>query len=87
MKELYKTLKDHKNSFMKDLVHGSYVALLEEERSRFQLTESSSDVCAENVVRVVLVNKSFQESLKVRKWPNQLMNDYASLCQCMLFDA
>lgn len=81
MKELYKTLKDHKNSFMQNLVHGSYSALFEEEMSNLCLdldTADGSSMCVENVVRIVLAHKTFQDSLKVSKIKVgfRIMNEY-----------
>lgn len=35
MKELYKTLKDHKNGFMQDLVQSSYQTIYQDEVQRF----------------------------------------------------
>ena len=34
MRELYKTLKDHKNSFMQDLVQSSYQTIYQDEVQR-----------------------------------------------------
>ena len=66
--ELYKVLKDHKNSFMEELVQSFYrqsfakelrSAVGEEIPSSQELDECGS----ENVVRVTLVNSRFQSSL------------------------
>ena len=68
IKELYKTLKDHKNPFMQELVTTSYQCSFHEEyRSLRGLSPLSSqeleDCGRENVVRVTLINPSFQQSL------------------------
>ena len=68
MKELYKVLKDHKNSFMEELVQSSYrQSFVRELRSVVGEEIPSSqelDECgSENVVRVTLVNSRFQSSL------------------------
>ena len=69
MKELYKVLKDHKNSFMEELAQSSYrqsfakelrSVVGEEIPSSHELDECGS----ENVVRVTLVNSCFQSSLE-----------------------
>jgi len=66
MKELYKTLKDHKNGFMQDLVQSSYQTIYQDEVQRFmnETDEIDLEECGgESVVRVIVVNQSFQPSL------------------------
>ena len=68
IKELYKTLKDHKNPFIQELVTTFYqCSFHEENRSLRGLSPLSSqeqeDCGGENVVRVTLINPSFQQSL------------------------
>ena len=68
IKELYKTLKDHKNPFMQELVATSYQHSFHEEyqslRGMFPLSSQELENCGrENVVRVTLINPTFQHSL------------------------
>ena len=66
MKELYKTLKDHKNGFMQNLVQSSYQTIYQDEVQRFmnETDEIDLEECGgESVVRVIVVNQSFQPSL------------------------
>lgn len=62
----YKTLKDHKNGFMQDLIRTSYQSSYRNEVHQFieEPDEIDLDECGvELVVRVVLVKQSFQPSL------------------------
>ena len=66
--ELYKTLKDHKNPFMQELVTASYQYSFCEGyqslRGMFPLSSQElEDRGRENVVRVTLINPSFQQAL------------------------
>lgn len=68
IKELYKVLKDHRNPFMQELVLASYQQNYLEEFSQLAglspLSSQQLDDCGtENVVRVTLINPSFQPSL------------------------
>ena len=66
MKELYKTLKDHKNSFMQNLIRTSYQTSYRSEAEHFIEDPDTLDLHASatvSVVRVVLVNQSFQSTL------------------------
>ena len=59
IKELYKVLKDHKNSFMQDLVRNSYEKNYSRElRGAFgqdtSVSQYAEDCGSENVVRVAL---------------------------------
>ncbi|XP_074625640.1 uncharacterized protein LOC141883884, partial [Acropora palmata] len=68
MKELFKVLKDHNNTFMAELVESSYRHCFEHEFEKFLGEAQSQDLeeCgAENVVRVCLVDHSFQSSLSL----------------------
>ena len=68
MKELFKVLKDHNNTFMAELVESSYRHCFEHEFETFLGEAQSQDLeeCgAENVVRVCLVDHSFQSSLSL----------------------
>ena len=68
MKELYKVLKDHKNSFMEELVQSSYrQSFVKELRSvvgeKIPSSQELDECGSENVVRVTLANSLFQYSL------------------------
>ena len=66
MKELYKTLKDHKNSFMQNLTRTSYQTSYRSKAEHFIEEPDILDLheCGtESVVRVVLVNQSFLSAL------------------------
>ena len=68
IKELYKVLKDHRNPFMQDLVTASFQYNYEDVFSHLvgmsQLCSQQLDECGtENVVRITLINTSFQQSL------------------------
>ena len=68
IKELYKTLKDHKNPFMQELVTTSYQHSFHEEYQSLggmsPLSSQELENCGrENIVRVTLINPSFQQSL------------------------
>ena len=66
MKELFKVLKDHKNPFMEELVNSSYQYCFRDEFEGFMGETDSVDLddCGtEKVVRVCLVDPSFQGSL------------------------
>ena len=68
MKELFKVLKDHNNTFMAELVESSYGHCFEDEFEKFLGEAQSQDIeeCgAENVVRICLVDHSFQSSLSL----------------------
>ena len=68
MKELFKVLKDHNNAFMAELVESSYRHCFEDEFEKFMGEAQSQDIeeCgAENVVRICLVDHSFQSSLSL----------------------
>ena len=68
MKELFKVLKDHNNAFMAELVESSYRHCFEDEFEKFMGEAQSKDIeeCgAENVVRIWLVDHSFQSSLSL----------------------
>ena len=68
MKELFKLLKDHNNTIMAELVESSYRHCFEHEFEKFLGEAQSRDLeeCgAENVVRVCLVDHSFQSSLSL----------------------
>ena len=67
MKELYMLLKDHNNSFMQELVSSSFQSTLMKEAAEI-MDESASQLeveeyGTESVVRINLVNKSFQTDL------------------------
>ena len=67
-KELYNLLKDHRNPYMQELVKGSYQHNYRDEFSSLlgmSLMDSQevADCGTENVVRVTLLNSSFQPSL------------------------
>ena len=67
IKELYKTLKDHKNPFMQELGTASYQYSFREEyqslRGMSPLSSQELEDCGrENVVRVTLINPSFQQA-------------------------
>lgn len=68
IKELYNLLKDHRNPYMQDLVTTSYQHSYQEEASSllggFEVFTQELDECGtENVVRVMLINQGFQQSL------------------------
>ena len=68
IKELYNLLKDHRNPFMQELVTDSYQSHYREEFSSVLgmspiHSQEVNDCGTENVVRVTLVNPSFQPSL------------------------
>ncbi|KAL9960800.1 hypothetical protein ACROYT_G034302 [Oculina patagonica] len=68
IKELYKVLKDHRNPFMQELVLASYQRSYVDEFSHLPAmsplsSQQLEDCGTENVVRVTLVNPSFQPSL------------------------
>ncbi|XP_068727314.1 uncharacterized protein [Montipora capricornis] len=69
MKELYKVFKGHRNEFLQDLVRASYQHCYDQAtRTLFGAVDhlDSQEVreCGtENVVRVTLVNRNFEESL------------------------
>ena len=68
MKELYKVLKDHKNNFMQELVSGSFRESLLQEASQLipdsdTLDDLDDEQVTESVVRVHVVNPSFQVPL------------------------
>lgn len=71
IKELYNLLKDHKNPYMQDLVTASYQHSYREEMSNAlgipgiaeMVSQELENRGAENVVRVTLINPSFQPSL------------------------
>ena len=68
MKELFKVLKDHNNAFMAELVESSYRHCFEDEFEKFLGEAQSQDIeeCgAEKVVRICLVDHSFQSSLSL----------------------
>ena len=68
MKELFKVLKDNNNAFMAELVESSYRHCFEDEFEKFLGEAQSQDIeeCgAENVVRICLVDHSFQSSLSL----------------------
>ncbi|KAJ7315079.1 hypothetical protein OS493_038971 [Desmophyllum pertusum] len=68
MRELFKVLKDHKNTFMEELVNSSYQYCFLEEFESFTGEPDSVDLdeCGtENVVRVCLVDPSFNSSLSL----------------------
>ena len=68
MKELFKVLKDHNNTFMAELVQSSYRHCFEDEFEKFLGEVNSQDIeeCgAENVVRICLFDHSFQSSLSL----------------------
>ena len=68
MKELFKVLKDHNNAFMAELVESSYRHCFEDEFEKFMGEAQSQDIeeCgAENVVRICLVDHSFQSGLSL----------------------
>ena len=65
MKELF---KDHNNAFMAELVKSSYRHCYEDEFEKFMGEAQSQDIeeCgAENIVRICLVDHSFQSSLSL----------------------
>ena len=69
IKELYNRLKDHRNPFMQELVTDSYQSHYRQEFSSVLRmspihSQEVNDCGTENVVRVTLVNPSFQPSLK-----------------------
>ena len=68
IKELYNLLKDQKNPYMQDLVTASYQHSYREEMSNAlgiaEMDSQELENCGtENVVRVTLINPSFQPSL------------------------
>ena len=66
MKELFKCLKDHKNPFMEELVNSSYQYCFQDEFESFigEIDPVDLEDCGtEKVVRVCLVDPSFQGSL------------------------
>ena len=66
IRELYNLLKDHKNPYMQDLVTASYEHNYREELSSLLATSQPQELegCGtENVVRVTIVNPSFQQPL------------------------
>ena len=68
IKELYKTLKDHKNPFMQELLTASYQYSFREEYESLKgmspLSSQELEDCGrENVVRVTLIDPSFQQAL------------------------
>ena len=68
IKELYKTLKDHKNPFMQELVTALYQYSFREEyqslRGMSPLSSQELEDCGrENIVRITLINPSFQQAL------------------------
>ncbi|KAL9973576.1 hypothetical protein ACROYT_G020049 [Oculina patagonica] len=68
MKELFKVLKDHNNTFMVELVNSSYKYCFRDEFESVLGEADSIDVdeCGtENVVRICLVDPSFHSSLSV----------------------
>ena len=68
MKELFKVLKDHNNTFMAELVQSSCRHCFQDEFEKFLGEVNSQDIeeCgAENVVRICLVDHSFQSSLSL----------------------
>ena len=68
MKELFEVLKDHNNGLMAELVKSSYCHCFENEFEKFLGEAQSQDIeeCgAENVVRICLVDHSFQSSLSL----------------------
>lgn len=68
MKELFKVLKVHNNAFMAELAESSYRHCFEDEFEKFLGEAQSQDIeeCgAENVVRICLVDHSFQSSLSL----------------------
>ena len=83
------TIKDHKNAFTQDLVNDSFTWLYKQEVRNFvpgMEEESDSQISSQNerfpsvsekVVRVVLVNKSFQQSLEyaMSKMETKLVTD------------
>ena len=67
IKELYKTLKDHKNPFMQELATESYQYSFHEEYRSLRgmsplLSQELEDCGRENIVRVTLINPTFQQS-------------------------
>ena len=69
IKELYNLLKDHKNPYMQDIVTASYQHSYREEMSNLlgidQMVSQELEECGtEKVVRVTLINPSFQPSLE-----------------------
>ena len=66
IRELYNLLKDHKNPYMQDLVTASYEHNYREELSSLLATSQPQELegrGTENVVRVTIVNPSFQQPL------------------------
>ena len=68
IKELYITLEDHKNPFMQELVTASYQYSFREEyqslRGISPLSSQELEDCGrENVVRISLIDPSFQQTL------------------------
>lgn len=66
MNELFKVLKDHKNPFMEDLVNSSYQHCFQDEFESFmgEIYPVDLDDCGtEKIVRVCLIDHSFQGSL------------------------